>query len=120
MTGPETERVVLKAMISAAKADGQIDQGEMQKIIGKISADSVTPEEKQFVLDEMARAARHGGLASEAANQAQAAQIYAASHPRHRRRYRPREAHTCTNSPRRSGSIPATVAQLHRMTGVPA
>ena len=39
VTGPESERLVLKAMISAAKADGQIDQGEMQKIIGKISAD---------------------------------------------------------------------------------
>ena len=30
---------MLKAMISAAKADGQIDQAEMQKIIGKISTD---------------------------------------------------------------------------------
>ncbi len=119
VTGPETERVVLKAMISAAKADGQIDQGEMQKIIGKISADSVTPEEKQFVLDEMARPLDVAGLASEARNPAQAAQIYAASilaidaDTDHEKAY----LHELAEALRLE---PATVAQLHQMTGVPA
>ena len=66
-------------MISAAKADGQIDQAEMQKIIGKISADQVTAEEKQFVLDQMARRSTSPALASEVRSPAQAAQVYAAS-----------------------------------------
>ena len=39
VTAPENEKLLLTAMISAAKADGTIDQAEMQKIIGKISKD---------------------------------------------------------------------------------
>ena len=105
VTGPDSEQLVLKAMISAAKADGQIDQGEMQKIIGKISSDQVTPEEKQFVLDQMAQPLDVAGLAAEARNPAQAAQIYAASilaidaDTDHEKAYLP-------SSPRRSASTP--------------
>lgn len=79
LTGPDAERTLLRAMISAAKADGQIDQAEMQKIIGKISDDQVTPEEKQFVIAEMNAPLDIAGLAAEARDPAQAAQIYAAS-----------------------------------------
>ena len=80
--------LLLTAMISAAKADGQIDQAEMQKIIGKISADDVTPEEKQFVLDQMsapldlARARRRGALAGAGGRDLRGLD------PRHRRRHR--------------------------------
>ena len=62
-----------------ALTDGQIDQGEMQKIIGKISSDQVTPEEKQFVLDEMGQPLDVAALAAEARSPEQAAQVYAAS-----------------------------------------
>ena len=119
LTGPETERTLLKAMISAAKADGQIDQDEMKKIIGKISTDQVTPEEKQFVLDQMATPLDVAGLAAEARNPAQAAQIYAASilaidvDSDQEKRYLQDLA----------GALrldAATVAQLHQMTGAPA
>jgi uncharacterized membrane protein YebE (DUF533 family) len=79
LTAPETERLVLKAMISAAKSDGNVDQAEMQKIIGKISADDVTPEEKQFVLDQLSAPIDVAGLAAEARQPAQAAEVYAAS-----------------------------------------
>jgi uncharacterized membrane protein YebE (DUF533 family) len=119
VTGPESERLVLKAMISAAKADGQVDKGEMQKIIGKISADQVTPEEKQFVLDQLAGPLDVAGLAAEARNPAQAAQVYAASilaidaDTDHEKNY----LHELATALRLD---PATVAQLHRMTGAPA
>lgn len=79
VTGPENEELLLTAMISAAKADGTIDQGEMQKIIGRISQDSVTPEEKQFVLDQMAAPLDIEALAARVTSPAQAAQVYAAS-----------------------------------------
>jgi uncharacterized membrane protein YebE (DUF533 family) len=79
LTAPETERLLLKAMISAAKSDGNIDQAEMQKIIGKISADDITAEEKQFVLDQMSTPIDVAALAAEARQPAQAAEVYAAS-----------------------------------------
>ena len=106
-------------MISAAKADGQIDQGEMQKIIGKISSDQVTPEEKQFVLDQMAQPLDVAALAAEARNPAQAAQVYAASilaidADSDAEKAYLRQLAQALNLP------PEAVAQLHQMTGVPA
>jgi uncharacterized membrane protein YebE (DUF533 family) len=119
VTGPDSEKLVLKAMISAAKADGQIDQGEMQKIIGKISGDSVTPEEKQFVLDQMAKPVDVSALAAEVRGPAQAAQVYAASilaigaDTEQERAYLAELARALDLSQK-------TVAQLHQMTGAPA
>ena len=118
LASPDRERVALKAMISAAKADGQIDQAEMQKIIGKISADQVTPEEKQFVLDQMSVPLDLQALAAEASSPAQAAEIYAASilaidaDTDQERRYLAELAAALRLDA-------ATVAQLHQMTGTP-
>lgn len=41
-------QVIIKAMINAAKADGQIDRKEIEKIIGKLQENGLTPEEQQF------------------------------------------------------------------------
>lgn len=119
VTGEDSEKLVLRAMISAAKADGNIDQTEMQKIIGKISADDVTPAEKQFVLDEMSRPLDVRALAAEARNPAQAAQVYAAS-------ILSIDADTDAEKAylrelaQALALDPAAVDQIHRMTGVPA
>ena len=118
LASPDRERVALTAMISAAKADGQIDQAEMQKIIGKISAGDVKPEEKQFVLDQMSAPLDLQGLAAEAGSPAQAAEIYAASilaidaDTEKERRYLADLAAALRLDA-------ATVAQLHQMTGTP-
>lgn len=119
VTGEDSEKLVLTAMISAAKADGQIDQTEMQKIIGKISSDQATAAEKQFVLDQMARPLDVAALAAEVRNPAQAAQVYAASIL---------AIHADTDQEKAYlrqlaqalGLAPEAVAQLHQMTGVPA
>jgi len=119
VTGADSEKLVLKAMISAAKADGQIDQAEMQKIIGKISTDSVTPEEKQFVLDQMAQPVDVAALAAEARNPAQAAQVYAASILAIDADSDQEKAYLADLA--RALELPReAVAQLHEMTGVPA
>ncbi len=119
VTGPESEELMLTAMISAAKADGTIDQAEMQKIIGQISKDDVTPEERQFVLDQMAAPLDIDALAARVTSPAQAAQVYAAS----------LLAITPDSDAERSylvalakalGLDDATVAQLHQMTGTSA
>jgi uncharacterized membrane protein YebE (DUF533 family) len=118
LTSPDTEKTLLKAMISAAKADGQIDQGEMQKIIGKISSDQVTPEEKQFVLDQMSAPLDVESLAADARTPAQAAQVYAASilaidvDSAQERSY-------LQSLARALRLDQATVDQLHKMTGAP-
>ena len=50
-TQEEQAKVLLKAMINAAKADGQIDSEEQAKIVEHIG--EVTPEELEFVKHEM-------------------------------------------------------------------
>jgi uncharacterized membrane protein YebE (DUF533 family) len=119
LTGPETEKLLVRAMISAAKADGQIDQAEMEKVIGRISGGSVTPEEKQFVLDEMQAPLDVQALAAGARTPEQAAEVYAASllaidiDSDRERQYLTQLAQALRLDT-------ATQQELHRLTGVPA
>ena len=119
VTAPENEKLLLTAMISAAKADGTIDQAEMQKIIGRISKDSVTPEEKQFVLDQMAAPLDVAALAAQVTNPAQAAQVYAASLLAIDSDTERRSAYL-SELAKALGLDADTVAQLHGMTGAQA
>ena len=79
LASPSTEKLLVSAMISAAKADGQVDQAEMEKIIGKLSADSVTDEEKQFVMSQLSTPVDIPALAAQVTSPAQAAAVYVAS-----------------------------------------
>jgi uncharacterized membrane protein YebE (DUF533 family) len=52
---PEQEgqaRLLIRAMVNAAKSDGNIDQEEQQKIVANLG-DEVSDEERQFVISEM-------------------------------------------------------------------
>ena len=76
----QNSEIVLKAMINAAKADGQIDQGEMQRIVGKLQESGMGKEAQQYVLTEMAKPLNTQALIASAKGQpAFGAQIYAAS-----------------------------------------
>jgi uncharacterized membrane protein YebE (DUF533 family) len=67
-------------MINAAKADGQIDKGEVSRIIGKLDEMGIDSEAKEFVAAEMRKPMDTGALVSAAAsNPSIAAQLYAAS-----------------------------------------
>ncbi len=79
VTGPDAERLMLLAMISAAKADGSVDEEEMKKIIGKAGENEVTEEEKQFILSELATPVDIDALAAQVTSPTQAAAVYAAS-----------------------------------------
>jgi uncharacterized membrane protein YebE (DUF533 family) len=119
LTSPENERLLLRAMIAAAKADGHIDQQEMQGIIGKLAADDVTEEEKAFVMAEIRAPLDPNALAAEVRSPAQAAEVYAASilavdiDSDAERQY----LRSLAQALRLDA---ATVAELHRMTGAPA
>ncbi len=79
VTSEEGERLALRAMIAAAKADGQIDQDEMQRILGRLQDDEVTEAERRFVLDEIRKPLDPADLAKDVRTPAQAAEVYAAS-----------------------------------------
>jgi len=72
--------IIVKAMINAAKADGKIDQQEIEKIVGKLDDDGLTQEEKEFFVSEANKPLDLNGVVASAGGQAEmAAQIYAAS-----------------------------------------
>ncbi len=118
MVDPATERLVLRAMISAAKADGEVDEEEMSRIVGKIGVDGVTPEERQLVLDELRRPLDIASLVSEVPNPLVAAEVYAASllaidvNTADEIAYLKRLAQALRLDAQ-------TVARLHEMTGLP-
>lgn len=75
----DTQRLIVRGMIAAAKADGVIDEAEMARIMGKIGDDGVTGEEKQMVMDELMRPLNLEALAAEVPSEMVAAELYAAS-----------------------------------------
>jgi uncharacterized membrane protein YebE (DUF533 family) len=75
----DTALLMLRAMISAAKADGQIDQGEMDRILSKLSEAGSDPEARDFVLSEMRGPLDLDRLVAGVRTPQQAAQVYAAS-----------------------------------------
>lgn len=79
MTAPATEELVLRAMVSAAKADGEISEDEIQRIVGRIGADGLDEEERQFLIAELRRPLDLHALVAEVPNEMVAAEVYAAS-----------------------------------------
>ena len=76
----EDANIVVKAMINAAKADGAIDQKELQKIIGKFEEDGLTQDDKNFFMAESTRPLDLEGVIASAGGRPDiGAQIYAAS-----------------------------------------
>lgn len=72
-------RLMLSAMIAAAKADGYIDAEEQQAIFGRIDEIDLDAEEKGFVMDEMRQPMSIDALAASATTPELAMEIYTAS-----------------------------------------
>jgi uncharacterized membrane protein YebE (DUF533 family) len=71
--------VTVKAMINAAKADGRIDEDEMQKIVGELQEDGVSQAEREYLLAEVRKPMSTDEIVRAVPNPQVAAQIYAAS-----------------------------------------
>jgi uncharacterized membrane protein YebE (DUF533 family) len=72
--------LVLKAMINAAKADGQVDEEEIQRIVGKLQEVGADAQGQRYVLTQMQKPMETEKLIAAAKGQPElAAQIYAAS-----------------------------------------
>jgi uncharacterized membrane protein YebE (DUF533 family) len=70
---------LLTAMISAAKADGQVDRAESQRIIGQMEQSGLSSDEKSFVLGELAKPLNVDDVVKHASTPEIAAQLYTAS-----------------------------------------
>ena len=79
MTTPATEALVVRAMVAAAKADGEVGEDEVQRIVGRLGADGLSEEERQFLVAELRRPLDLRALVAEVPNQMVAAEVYAAS-----------------------------------------
>ena len=66
-------------MISAAKADGQLDDQEMDRIMGKVGENGITAEEQNFIRSEINKPLNIQNLVSGIPNSLVPAQVYAAS-----------------------------------------
>ena len=71
--------LALKAMVSAAKADGRIDQRERERILDKLKDAGADDETRRFVAEEAAAPLDIDALAREVPDPQTAAQVYAAS-----------------------------------------
>ena len=113
-----TAHLILRAMISAAKADGQIDGSEMQRIGGRLEQAGADQEARDFVIAELQTPLELESLTREVHAPAVAAEVYAASllaievDTAAERDYLRRLAN-------RLGLDDATVQRIHQMMDVP-
>jgi uncharacterized membrane protein YebE (DUF533 family) len=78
-SGNDFRLTLLRAMISAALADGHVDQKEHQVIREQINAAGLDADEKSFLFDELSKPADPIAIASLTAGEEQAAEVYLAS-----------------------------------------
>jgi uncharacterized membrane protein YebE (DUF533 family) len=71
--------VLIQAMISAAKADGQIDGGEVQRILAKVQEGGAAADAIAFLQQEMKKPLDLQGLVAQVRDPRLAAEVYAAS-----------------------------------------
>ncbi|MGE5154082.1 MAG: tellurite resistance TerB family protein [Bdellovibrio bacteriovorus] len=71
--------LTLQAMLTAAKADGRLDEREKERILGKMQEGGISSEEQRFVNEEIQKPIDIDALVRAVPNQQVAAQIYAAS-----------------------------------------
>ncbi|MET2830446.1 tellurite resistance TerB family protein [Mesorhizobium shangrilense] len=70
---------LIRAMISAAKADGHVDDDERQKIAGKLSLAGIGPDAEKFLMAELERPLDLDALVASAHTDAQKLELYTAS-----------------------------------------
>lgn len=111
--------LVVRAMINAAKADGEIDPTEEQRILGKLAEDGADAEAHAFVEAEMHKPLDTAALVQDVAGRPDVAiQVYAASLLAIEVDT-PAEEEYLRNLAQSLGLDAATVTQIHETLGVP-
>jgi uncharacterized membrane protein YebE (DUF533 family) len=115
----ELSKTLVRAMIAATKADGQIDATEKDAIFKKLEAMPLGAEEKAFVFDELSSPLDLNAVAARADSAEHGAEIYAASlvaitaDTPAERAYLDALAH-------KLGLDPGLVAEIHKQAGAQA
>jgi uncharacterized membrane protein YebE (DUF533 family) len=71
--------LMVKAMVNAAKADGRVDENEIQRIVGNAKRDGIATEAEKLLDAELRKPMDTDGIVRAATNPQVAAQVYAAS-----------------------------------------
>lgn len=71
--------LTVKAMINAAKADGNVDEDEMQRVVGELQEDGISAAERNYLLSELRKPMSTDEIVREVPNGQVAAQVYTAS-----------------------------------------
>ncbi len=71
--------VMIRAMLTAAKADGQIDAGEQQRILGKLDESGANQDMRQFIQSELQKPVDIESIAAEVDSPHMATEVYTAS-----------------------------------------
>ncbi|WP_295443850.1 tellurite resistance TerB family protein [uncultured Thiodictyon sp.] len=74
-----TAELVIKGMINAAKADGEVSADEIAHILGKLKEAGMTAETEAWIFKELSQPLDLSAFAAAIPNQEVAAQVYAAS-----------------------------------------
>lgn len=118
VTSPETERLVLRAMIGAAQADGRIDDAEMTRILGHLGREDATEAEIAEARAEAAKPVDVEAIGRAVTRPEVGTEVYLAAllavevESEAERDYLRRLAAALKLEP-------ALVRRLHRMTGAP-
>lgn len=75
----DTAGLVIKAMINAAKSDGEIGPAEIERILGKLQETGADEGTRQWVMTEMGKPLDLDAFVAEIPNLEVAAEVYAAS-----------------------------------------
>ncbi|MFO1076009.1 MAG: tellurite resistance TerB family protein [Geminicoccaceae bacterium] len=110
--------IILQAMISAAKADGQIDGGEVQRILGKVQEGGADTDAIAFLQQEMKKPLDLDALVAQVSDPTLAAEVYAASLMAIEVDT-PQERAYLQELARGLRLDPLVVAELHRAVGAP-
>lgn len=113
----ELGKSLVRAMIAAAKADGQIDAEEKERMFKRLETMPLTAEEKAFVFDELSSPLDIDAVVSRADTPEHAAEIYAASLVAMVPDTPAERAYLETLSTRLN-LAPALVAEIHKTAGL--
>lgn len=117
LTSDDTAMLLIRAMITAAKADGRIDRDEIDRIAGKLAEIGADAEAQRWVMAEMQAPADVAGLVAQVRGPEVAAEVYAASLLAIEVDT-PAEQAYLADLARRLQLPPQAVAQIHRALGV--
>jgi uncharacterized membrane protein YebE (DUF533 family) len=77
--GSPLELVLIRAMVGAAKADGQVDATEQQHLFAELERMALNAETKAFVFDLLSKPVDLSDLSAQVTNEAQAGEVYLAA-----------------------------------------